>query len=81
MLDLEEGSSLDSSPLHLVEDSKDSRHLEVGNKGFRRLAEDNNKEGRRLHHHLRTRHKNQLPYTPLTQEQSEAVFTVLPMCG
>jgi hypothetical protein len=70
-LDLGEGSK-GSSPHHLVvEDSKDSR----------RLAVDNNKVGHHLHHHLRTRRRNQLPYMLLTRERLEAAFTALPMFG
>jgi hypothetical protein len=68
---LEVDSSLDSSPRHLVEDSKGSRHLE----------EEHKKAGRHLHLHLHTRHKSHPLYMQLTLEQSEAVFTALPMFG
>lgn len=64
-------NSLDSLPLDLVGDSKDSRHLE----------EDNNKMDRHLHRRHPTRHKNHPLYTLLTLELSEAAFTAIPIFG
>jgi hypothetical protein len=46
-----------------------------------RSEEDNSKAGHHPHHHHLTRHKNHPLYTLLTLEQSEAVFTAIPMFG
>ncbi len=52
-----------------------------GQQGPHRLAVDNKKVGRHLHHHLHTRHKNQFLHSLLTLERFEAAFTALPSFG
>jgi hypothetical protein len=65
----------------LVADSKVSLRSEEDNKVFHHSVEANSKAGHHPHHHHLTRHKNHPLYTLLTLEQSEAVFTDIPMFG